>query len=246
VGGLTAAERYAFDVNGYLVRRAALAPTEVTALNTAVDALRLPPPRDGINSQRFSGHLHRSASFVALLDHPAVLDVLVELCGPVLRLDHAYGIVMAPGTAGLSLHGGGTPFDPAQFYVVNDGRISCGLVAVQWCLVDHPPGAGGFTCVPGSHKTSFALPDPPPAELAVDVALRAGDVVLFTEALTHGTSPWRAPHERRTLLYKYSPGNSSWGKDETLPRELAPMLTDRQRLLFEPPYVAYRRPVTGG
>ena len=65
----------------------------------------------------------------------AAYDVLVELCGPVLRLDHAYGIVMAPGTTGLGLHGGGTPFDPAQFYVVNGGRISCGLVAVQWSLV---------------------------------------------------------------------------------------------------------------
>ena len=246
MAGLTAAERYAFDVNGYLVRRGALTPAEVAALNKAVDALRLPPPRDSITSQRFSGHLHRSPAFVALLDHPAVIDVLVELCGPVLRLDHSYGIVMAPGTAGLALHGGGTPFDPAQFYVVNGGRISCGLVAVQWCLVDHPPGDGGFTCVPGSHKASFARPDPTPPELAVDVALRAGDVMLFTEALTHGTSPWRATHERRTLLYKYSPGNSSWGKDETLPRELAPMVTERQRLLFEPPYVAYRRPVIGG
>ena len=45
------------------------------------------------------------------------------------------------------------------------------------------------------------------------------------------------------LAYKYSPGNSSWGKDEVLPAELAPLLTARQRLLFEPPYVAYRRPV---
>ena len=53
-----------------------------------------------------------------------------------------------------------------------------------------------------------------------------------------------AAHDRRTLLYKYSPGNSSWGKDETLPAELAPLLSERQRLLFEPPYVAYRRPVT--
>jgi ectoine hydroxylase-related dioxygenase (phytanoyl-CoA dioxygenase family) len=76
------------------------------------------------------------------------------------------------------------------------------------------------------------------------VELAAGDVVVFTEALTHGTAPWRARHERRTLLYKYSPGSSSWGKDEALPAELAPMLTERQRLLFEPPYVAYRRPIS--
>jgi ectoine hydroxylase-related dioxygenase (phytanoyl-CoA dioxygenase family) len=167
----------------------------------------------------------------------------VELCGPTLRLDHTYGIVMAAGTSGLGLHGGATPFDPAQFYVVNGGRISCGLVAVQWALVDHRPGEGGFCCIPGSHKASFRLPDPAPASLAVEVPLVAGDVVIFTEALVHGTLPWRAAHERRTLLYKYSPGSSSWGKDETLPPNLARLLTERQRLLFEPAYVAYRRPV---
>jgi len=244
VGGLTASERYAFDVAGYLVRRHALSADEVALLNAAVDSLDVPPPADDLHSQRFGGHLHRSEAFVALLDHPAVFDVLLELCGPVLRLDHAYGIVMAPGTGGLGLHGGGTPFDPAQFYVVNGGQISCGLVAVQWCLVEHPPGAGGFRCVPGSHKASFPRPDPVPPEMAVDVALAAGDVVIFTEALTHGTAPWQADHQRRTLLYKYSPGNSSWGKDEKLAPELAPMLTERQRLLFEPPYVAYRRPLT--
>jgi hypothetical protein len=242
--GLTASERYAFDIAGYVVRHGALSSRELATLNAAVDALVLPAAGHDLASQRFSGHLPRSPAFVALLDHPAVFDVLAELCGPVLRLDHAYGIVMAPGTGGLGLHGGGTPFDPAQFYVVNGGRVSCGLVAVQWCLVDHPPGAGGFRCVPGSHKASFPLPDPVPPELVVDVALGAGDVVVFTEALTHGTAPWRAAHQRRTLLYKYSPGNSSWGKDEVLPPALAPKLTDRQRLLFEPPYVAHRRPLT--
>jgi len=244
VGGLTASERYAFDVAGYLVRRNALRPREVAALNAAVDGLALPSPGADIQSQRFAGHLHRSPAFVALLDHKAVFDILVELCGPALRLDHAYGIVMTPGTAGLGLHGGATPFDPAQFYVVDGGQIRCGLVAVQWSLVDHPPGAGGFRCVPGSHKAGFPLAAPAPPDLVVDVPLAAGDVVIFTEALTHGTAPWRGPHQRRTLLYKYSPGNSSWGKDEVLAPELAPMLSPRQRLLFEPPYVAHRRALT--
>jgi hypothetical protein len=79
-----------------------------------------------------------------------------------------------------------------------------------------------------------------------DVALGAGDVIIFSEALTHVTARWQLPYERRTLLYKYSPGSSSWGKDEVLPPALAPRLTDRQRLLFEPPYIAHRRPFSSG
>jgi len=242
---MTERERWWFDVHGYLVRRRALTAQELAVLEAAVDALGVPPPGDSIQSQRFTHHLHTHPAFVALLDHPAVFDVLLEVCGSALRLDHAYGIVMAPGTGGLDLHGGGAPFDPAQFYVVDGSGISCGLVAVQWVLRDQPAGAGGFCCVPGSHRASFPLP----AEVGLDdeanveVPLGAGDLVVFTEALTHGTLPWQAAHERRTLLYKYSPGSSSWGKDEVYDDSLWPQLSERQRLLFEPPYVAYRRPV---
>jgi ectoine hydroxylase-related dioxygenase (phytanoyl-CoA dioxygenase family) len=176
------------------------------------------------------------------MDHPAVFGIVRELCGAHVRLDHAYGIVMAPGTVGLGLHGGGTPFDPAQYYVVRGGAIHTGLIAVQWSLVDHPPGCGGFRCVPGSHKAGF---EPPVdiEDMAVDVPLAAGDVVVFTEALRHGTSPWRGPHERRTLLYKYSPGSSSWASQHTWPDELVAACTERQRLLLQPPSVAYHRPV---
>jgi hypothetical protein len=242
VGPLTDRERYELDVQGYLVRRGALSAAEVATLQLAVDRLRLPPARDTIQSQRFRDHLHTAPAFVALLDHPAIFEVLLELNGPGIRLDHAYGIVMSPGTAGLQLHGGATPFDHAQYYTVQQGAIGCGLVAVQWALVDHPPGAGGFCCVPGSHKAAFAAPAIALSDgLVREVPMAAGDVVLFTEALTHGTLPWRGPGERRTLLYKYSPGNSSWGKDERYRDSLWRLLTPRQRLLFEPPYVAYRR-----
>ncbi|MEC7227866.1 MAG: hypothetical protein VXW00_13420, partial [Candidatus Latescibacterota bacterium] len=40
---------------------------------------------------------------------------------------------------------------------------------------------------------------------------QAGDVVIFTETLTHGTLPWNGAHERRALLYKFSPGSLAYG-----------------------------------
>ena len=40
---------------------------------------------------------------------------------------------------------------------------------------------------------------------------------MFTEALTHGTLPWRARYERRSLIYKYSPGNSAYSQVEWPP-----------------------------
>ena len=240
---MTAAERYRLDLHGFLVRRGVLAAGEVEALNAAIDVLDVPPPGPDLGSQRFSGHLPVARRFRDLIDHAGVLEIVRELCGPNVRLDHTYGIVMRPGTSGLGLHGGATPFDPAQYYRVEGGRIQTGLVAVQWALVDHPPGTGGFMCIPGSHKSGFGLPTGFDHDLVVDVPVQAGDVVVFSEALTHGTRPWQGPHERRTLLYKYSPGNSAWSQVEW-PDELLERCTPRQRLLLQPPSVGQHRPVT--
>ena len=180
-----------------------------------------------------------------LVDHDAVLDVVRELCGPQVRLDHAYGIVMAPGTAGLGLHGGGVPFDPAQYYLVDSTGIHTGLIAVQWAISDHAQGEGGFCCIPGSHKAHFGKPASIGSthSLVREVPLQPGDVVMFTEALTHGTLPWTAPHQRRSLLYKYSPGSSSWDRRPPCAANAMSELTERQRRLCQPPSVAWHEPV---
>ena len=138
-GPMTDTERYSFDVNGFLIRRGALAADELQVLHGAIAERNYPPPGPDLGSQRFQNYLASDPAFRSLIDHPAVVDVILELCGPTARLDHTYGIVMAPGTDGLGLHGGATPHDPAQFYSVRDGEIFNGLVAVQWALVDHDP-----------------------------------------------------------------------------------------------------------
>lgn len=241
--GLSEHERYRFDLDGFVVRRQVLDRSTLDELRRAVAGLSLPPAGPSIASQRFRGHLAEAACFRDLLDHESVLDLLVDLCGASVRLDHAYGLVMAPGTSGLGLHGGGTPHDPSQFYAVHDGRLSNGLVAVMWPLVDHPPGWGGFCCIPGSHRANFALPNPTPDEWVVDVAMAAGDVVVFTEALTHGTRPWTGPGDRLALFNKYAPGHLAWGPDYTDLAALVPLLGERQRLLVQPPAIHGHRPV---
>lgn len=251
-GPLTYIERYQFDVQGYLVRKHALDEATIDRLNRAIDAHCSEPPGPTIASQRFEGHLAWDPAFVALLDHPAVIDVLREMCGPVFRLDHTYGIRMGFGTSGLGLHGGGAPFDPCQYYLWRDGGMQNGLVAVQWALVDHALGDGGFCCVPGSHQAHVALPTHAnghvavPAEMVRDVALEAGDVLFFTEALTHGTSVWQGRTERRSLLYKYSPGHATWADhypNETVPLALQQTMTPRQQSLLLRPSVPRRREI---
>lgn len=237
--GLSAQQRYFFDLNGYLVVEGVLAPDDVEYMETIVGAQRLAPPGPGIDSQRFGDEFLRwDQAFRDLLDHDAVLPLLRDMLGDHLRLDHAYGIVMSPHSSGLGLHGGGTPFDPSQYYLHRGGRMYSGLTTVTWSLVSSGPGEGGFGCIPGSHKSAEPLPPEIPSEWVREVPLTAGSVLIFTEALTHCTIPWTAPVERRAVLFKYAPGQLAWGRWQEPPKALWRALTDRQRRLFQPPSVS--------
>jgi hypothetical protein len=57
---------------------------------------------------------------------------------------------------------------------------------------------------------------------------------LFTEALTHGTSAWRGPHERRTLLFKYCVSQMAWGSGRVRPPAGCALTPRQQQLLAEP------------
>lgn len=239
---LSELHRYELDVQGYVVLPGVLGPHEVSALASAVASLRRPPPAEDLWSQRVNDLLLQGQAFLDLLDHPVALGVLGELHGAATRLDHAYAIRMAPSTAGLGLHGGAFPWDPSQYYVHDGGRVRAGLVTLSWALVDQPAGQGGFGCIPGSHRAGLAVPAGAEA-MAVEVPVRAGDLLVFTEALAHCTVPWRGPHERTALLYKYSPGCSAWSDWQHLRPVLDRRLTERQRRLLQPPSVGQFQPV---
>ena len=66
---------------------------------------------------------------------------------------------------------------------------------------------------------------------------KAGDVVIFTEAVTHGTIPWSADHDRRSVLFRMSPGNLAYAKGyNPWPESMLEGLTPPQRAVLEPPY----------
>jgi len=240
--GLSDLQRYALDVSGVLVLPGALAAGEVDRLRAGVAALGRAPAADDLWSQRISDLLLQGQPFLDLLDHPLALAVLDEVHGPATRLDHAYAIRMAPATSGLGLHGGAVPWDPAQFYVHDRGRARLGLVTLSWALVDHPPRSGGFGCIPGSHRAGMAVPAGADS-LITEVPVRAGDLLVFTEALAHCTLRWQGPGERLAVLYKHSPGSSAWSDWDHLRPALDLPLTDRQRRLLQPPSIGSFTPV---
>lgn len=247
--GLDESERYRFDNQGYLIIEDVLGESELDALNRLIDRQDLPAPSaETGNARRFGDFLSWGEPFRDLLDHDRIVPVLGELLGDGFRLDHYYGIYLGAGAEPLGLHGGGTPYDSSEYFHHRGDDLYSGLTVVSWNLTDTGPDSGGFCCIPGSHKANYACPeeirdaqagaDSPdglPDQVVVPEA-PAGSVVIFTEALTHGTAPWVAEHRRRTLLYKYSPGQQSWAGNYPDPPD-GVELTARQETLFEPPYV---------
>ena len=237
---MTDEEKFLVDLEGYLVIRDVLTHDEVDELNGIID-----------QGDR-SGHPTRwGVPFRRLIDHPKILPYLIDLLGPKFRLDHDYAIFMGQGEHRGRLHGGedgGRPGGPEgdHWYKYRDGVIRNGLIVMTYCLSDVGEGDGGFACIPGSHKSNFATCLPTdvrsferPAHYVAQPSAKAGDVIFFTEAVIHGTMPWRAAHERRSLLYKYSPGHSAWSGHFYNLSEYGE-LTDQQQRILSPPSIGDR------
>lgn len=255
-------ERYLFDLNGYLVRRQVLTNADLTALNDGIDHHGADlNQREGslvAESKALAGSSHRKdlggmlawerpwcEPFRQLLVHPVVKPYLEAILGRGYRLDHGPGLIaMDKGCEGGTLHGGGYErADMAEPYFFKADRIYTGLTVVEYLLADEGPGDGGVAVLPGSHKASLPCPRGMMLweryqEHVVEVNGKAGDVVIFTETLTHGTLPWTADHERRALLYKFSPGCLAYSPGAhsiDYPEYIADM-TDDEREVMEAPH----------
>jgi len=221
-------EMYFFDLRGYLVIPNVLSKAEIAKCSAALDA------KMGGARKFKAGRLSRGAKALAgkssrveltgmlgwepryrepfrkLLVHPVVVSRLNEFSGKGFRLDHGPMMIQSKkGAEGHRFHGGGEPFSQATWYHQQNGKIYCRGITVAWQLEDCNPGDGGFAIVPGSHK----LAEPTPQEvrnydddmgLVEQVSMKAGDVLFFAETATHGTLPWKANHDRRSILYKYA------------------------------------------
>ena len=239
---MTDTEKYLFDLNGYLVIPDVLHAEETAELNAILDA-RIAAEREPEETAfRFRDLLTWGAPYRDLLAHPRLLPYLHALVGERCRLDHEYLDVIRQGLGpiGATLHGGGAPHDPSQYYQVKDGRIHNGLIVVVYALKDVHPGDGGFACVPASHKANFPLPrgwadmSEKLAPCVTAVPCKAGSVIIFTEALTHGTLPWKGADERRSIFMKYSPHFMAWSTQRYDPDAYGDLNLAARRMLEGP------------
>ncbi len=263
--GLDEEQRYLFDTFGYLVIPHALAKIQVDELLATLrgSTEQFPPVPQS------EGPLHWGKVWRDLVDLPTITPILEDIIGnhgvresraarelpylPSFRLDHInVHTHVKQGFQGGTLHGGWKGTGGTQFSSYHDGRFYNGLVSVSFELFDTHPNAGGFGCIPGSHKTNVTLPgswrdlSKGVHDCVTRVPATAGDAIVFTEALTHGTLPWSVDAPRRTLFYKFSPNGSTWSSDFFNPADFRdyPDMDDRKLAMLEPPNARYPHRLT--
>lgn len=209
---------------------------------------------DGINFQNI---IEAGPVFERHIDHPAWINYVrrfVDADRNGLSL-HETMLNIRGNDGYIGIHSGGHLSIPyMSFRQPNTGAWMVGQINVITALTDMGPGDGATTIIRGSHKS--ALPHPKLAEIAnatyrsdeaagaargmQELYLDCGDVLMFTDAVTHGSARRTNPGFRRMVLYRYSP---RWIRErfhyEPSERLLA-SLTEAQRLIVQP--LAPRRP----
>lgn len=139
------------------------------------------------------------------------------------------------------VHSGGFQSPVRNQYRYEHGVFRCGQLNVLLALRDVGEGDGPTMIVPGSHKSNLKHPlasdyargdrmDDLPG--AIPAYLRAGDALLFVDALMHGGASRTNPGERRVVILRYGP---LWARTrfgyEYSPGLLQRLTPERRRIL---------------
>lgn len=215
---------------------------------------------DGINLQQI---YEAGPAFESLIDHPSWYGKVLELIGSEHNFDKHHGPMFidenfaslrGPGQA-IGMHSGGCEGAIRTHYRFEHDRFNCAQINILMALTDIGPGDGGTMVIPGSHKSNLKHPDMDKhaialgqntsgdgLEGAIEVHMKAGDVLMFVDAICHGSARRINDGLRRVMVYRYGP---SWGffRHPYRPSaELLSRITERQRQIVWPHQAIDRTP----
>lgn len=230
---LTAAQRYHFDLYGYVIIENTLSADEVAACKQALyelrDALRKldDPGHDGPRYHNAylggaaDGHhsylshiLEAHPTVTAYATHPRLVGMAEEIIGGDARIVEMNAQInrKAPtwpadeqGRPTYGLHRGAAPHSGMH---MRHGLVHCNFVKTLTNLTDLGPDDGGTVVVAGSHKIDLPAEELIAAayedrSLLHQVVAPAGSTLLFAETLLHATGQIRSDKERVILICGY-------------------------------------------
>jgi len=245
---LTKEETWFFDHHGFIILPQVVPPEEISRMINLgnlwhdMPMEELPPPltstsKVGDRSSTIAhwiNHVHYvDEVFQRLVLNPEIMRVVITLTrGTPCLVDSALTRNFRDSDD-ITFHAAG------KDYGVVDSMPHAGFLNAGISLVDVPEGTG-FVCLPGSHKRNFEPPevsiyDGPPT--VINVPVRAGDCLLFTEALYHGGRRWTEDYPRFTVFNRYV----DKGKHSTLPLESHKQMLPEEIYELEQPAVPGQR-----
>ena len=220
---VTDEEKFLFDIQGFLILRGAIDRKIVDQLDQAVveneamdhdeswaDGLPVVTAQHFIKDTntehqvRLNGLPRLDPVFDQLIAHPAILPYLKEFMGEP-QLVNTWSISKYEGRKASGWHHG----LPTEEYTVRAGEIRSPMVNVVTMLTPNHSGDGCFAVIPGSHKKNFDLDRERWGNAGMDtlgaleVTGEPGDVMIFTEALTHTGTTKTSSRRRTTLQYNH-------------------------------------------
>jgi ectoine hydroxylase-related dioxygenase (phytanoyl-CoA dioxygenase family) len=248
---LSADELFLFDNQGYLHLRGVLGADEVAHYLRLVEenkgkdiaAINEDPAYAANQLNRpLSRMFDADVRFAALLDHPAAAPYLAEFLGEDYRHIDNDLYFTYPGFKGGHWHRG-VQAHPTGHVV--DGGFICPMVKVFYCLTDVGPNQGAFVVVPGSHKSRFVIDedrqDLPGQRVFDDV--RAGDIIIFNEALLHNGTPNPSEKTRITLIVNFGRADAGPWPGYTPKETTLAAVSERQRRILTPGSAVWQEPV---
>ena len=208
---------------------------------------------EGLNLQQI---YEAGPAWERLIDHPSWINKVKHFIGTdmpnfdghhgPLFIDESFASIRGPGQA-IGLHSGGHERVTRCQFRYHDGKFHCGQINILMALNDIGPGDGATMLIPGSHKSNIIHPQFGQAQMqtaegasvdgitgAIEVHLKAGDAILFVDAIMHGSARRVNDGQRRIAVYRYGP---SWGFFRHAYRpssELLQRLTPKQRNIVLP------------
>lgn len=244
--------KFAFDVQGYLHLRQSLSGAELDEYRGWVEAAKETDVRalNASEPDALAHHINRPVSrvidadprFARFLDHPVTEPLLTEFLGADYRHIDNDLYFTYPGYPGGGWHRGVRAHPTGH---VIEGRFRCPMVKAFFCLTDVGPGEGEFVVVPGSHKAAFEVDtrriDLPGQHIFDDV--RAGNVILFNEALLHNGRPNPSGKTRQTIIVNFGREDAGvWEGYRPLERTLAAVSARQREILSNANPEPWREP----
>jgi hypothetical protein len=201
----------------------------------------------GFDGCNFQNIIEGGPVFRRLIDYPSWITHCRRWINPVNGISIHENLLNVRGKGGyIGIHGGGAiPLCYLTFRQENTGEWMVGQINVVGALTDIGPGDGATTLIPGSHKSAIRHPmlqqqgyrsdDAAGNQIGmVELYMEAGDVLLFTDAMTHGSAARTNDGYRRITLFRYSPAFLRSRFHYVPSPELLSALTDDQRRIIQP------------